>query len=116
MAREPSLLDLEEAFWRAAGDRARYEERLAADAVHVFPGWGVTEREAALDAVAQAEPWEKFTIDQGRVVLLGEGAAALVYRVTAQRTGAAPYEAAITSVYRRTADGWELVVHQQTPL
>ena len=116
MAREPSLLDLEEAFWRAAGDRARYGQRLAGDAVHVFPGLGVTERDAVLDAVAQAEPWETFTIDQSRVVLLGADAAALVYRVTAQRADAAPYEAAITSVYRRTADSWELVVHQQTQL
>jgi hypothetical protein len=26
------------------------------------------------------------------------------------------YRAAITSVYRRGVDGWQLVLHQQTPL
>jgi hypothetical protein len=26
------------------------------------------------------------------------------------------YVAAMTSVYRRAAEGWQLVIHQQTPL
>jgi hypothetical protein len=38
------LLKIEEGFWRAAGDCDRYAEHLAADAVHVFPGWGVAAR------------------------------------------------------------------------
>ena len=45
------LLQLEEGFWRAAGDRSAYAAHLADDAVHVFPGWGVSELDRVLAAV-----------------------------------------------------------------
>jgi predicted GH43/DUF377 family glycosyl hydrolase len=109
------LLALEEAFWRASGDRGAYEARLADDAVHVFPGWGVGEREPVLEAVAAAAPWDSFEIEDPRVVELAPDAAALVYTAHAVR-GGEPYEAAVTSVYCRRDDGWELTLHQQTPL
>jgi hypothetical protein len=109
------LIPLEEAFWRAAGDPDAYATRLAADAVHVFPGWGVAERDAVLGGVASASPWTSFSIEEPRVVQLGDAAAALVYTARASR-GAEEYRAGITSAYRRRGDGWELAVHQQTPL
>jgi hypothetical protein len=111
-----TLVELEEAFWRAAGDREGYAAHLAADAVHVFPGWGITDREPVLDSVEGAEPWETFAIEDLHVVALGNEAAALVYTARAQRAGKPPYVAAMTSVYRRSGTGWELAVHQQTPL
>jgi hypothetical protein len=110
------LLELERAFWRAAGDRERYAAALADDAVHVLPGWGVADREAVLEGVAAAKPWQDFRIEEPRVVPLGDGAAALVYTAVAVRADESPYRAAIASVYRRGATGWELAVHQQTPL
>jgi hypothetical protein len=112
----PKLLELEEKFWQAAGNREMYEANLAADAVHVFPGWGITEREPVLESVESVEPWETFAIDDLHMVPLGSDAAALVYTARAQRSGKPPYLAAMTSVYRRTDTGWELAVHQQTPL
>jgi hypothetical protein len=110
------LLRLERGFWEAAGDRSRYEARLAPDAVHVFPGWGVAEREAVLSGVDGAEPWRDVRLDDPRVVELDESAAALVYTAVATRGGQSPYRAAITSVYRRSGGDWQLVLHQQTPL
>jgi hypothetical protein len=111
------LIALEEGFWRASGRRHSYEARLADDAVHVFPGWGVTEdNERVLQAVESAEPWEAFTIENPRVLELGERVAAISYTSHARRAGKDEYVAAITSVYRRTDEGWQLVVHQQTPL
>jgi ketosteroid isomerase-like protein len=110
------LLALEEGFWRAAGDSAAYEAHLASDAEHVFPGWGVTPRQAVLEAVAEVEPWERFDMGDPAYVELGDSAAALVYTARAKRAGDDEYVAAMTSVYRRTGDGWELVIHQQTPL
>lgn len=110
------LLELEEEFWRAAGDRGRYEANLADDAVHVFPGWGITEREPVLEAVAGVDPWERFSIDDPSVVELSDDVVALVYTARAQRAGQDEYRAAMTTVYRRRDDGWELVLHQQTPL
>jgi ketosteroid isomerase-like protein len=111
------LLALEEGFWRASGSREAYAAHLADDAVHVFPGWGVTEEtERVLQAVEAVEPWETFSLDDLRLVELGEGVAALVYTAHAQRRGQDEYVAAMTSVYRRAVDRWELVIHQQTPL
>ena len=110
------LLALEEGFWRAAGSRDAYAAHLADDAVHVFPGWGATtDNERVLQAVEAVEPWETFSIDDPRLVDLGEGAAALVYTAHARRAGRDEYVAAMTSVYRRAANGWKLVIHQQTP-
>jgi hypothetical protein len=111
-----TLIQIEEQFWRAAGDRDAYASGLSADALHVFPGLGVLEREAVLDSVADAEPWESFSIDDPRLVELGPDIAVLVYNARAQRAGAEPYEAAISSVYQRDGDAWRLTLHQQTPL
>ena len=115
MSLAETLLALEESFWRASGSRERYEENLAADAVHVFPGWGITERERAVSAAAEAAPWDEFHIDDPQLVELSDGVAALVYTARAVR-GGNPYVAAMTSVYRREDGGWRLVLHQQTPL
>jgi hypothetical protein len=116
MELEAHLLELEERLWQAVGDRDQYERELASDAVHVFPSFGIVEREAALGGVEGARPWTSFTIADARVVPLGEHAAALVYTTCAQRGDEPAYRAAITSVYRRDAERWQLVVHQQTPL
>jgi ketosteroid isomerase-like protein len=117
MALREELFALEEGFWRAAGRRESYAAQLADDAVHVFPGWGLTaENERVLEAVDGVEPWEAFAIDDLSFLDLGERSAALVYTAHARRAGQDEYVAAITSVYRRDDDGWKLVIHQQTPL
>ena len=117
MDTKESLLALEETFWRAAGSRARYDANLADDAVHVFPGWGVTtDIEKVLATVEDVDPWESFTIEEPQFIALSDDVAALVYTARAKRAGQEPYIAAMTSVYRRAEDGWQLVVHQQTPL
>lgn len=111
------LLVLEEGFWRAAGSRDAYAAHLADDSVHVFPGWGVTrDNERVLQAVEAVQPWASFEIEQPCFLELDNGAAALVYTARAHRAGQDEYVAAMTSVYRETRDGWELVLHQQTPL
>lgn len=92
------LLEVEEEFWQAAGDRERYATNLAADAIHVFPGWGVAEREAVLCGVAEAEPWKTFSIDDPDVLILSDESAALVYRTRAQRVNEPPYEATVRRV------------------
>ncbi len=110
------LVELEQRFWRAAGGRPAYEQHLAADALHVLPGMGVVSRDDALAGVEAASPWESWTIDDPHVVKLADDASALVYTTRARRASAPAYRAAVTSVYRHTDAGWELVVHAQTPL
>jgi hypothetical protein len=115
MAEPHDLLVIEELLWRAAGDADRYAAHLAPGALHVFPGMGVLDRDAVLAGVAGAEPWESVEMVEPRFVDLGQDAAALVYDAHAARRGGDTYDAAITSVYRRRDDRWELVLHQQTP-
>lgn len=113
---ESTIRQLEDGFWRAAGDAVRYAQDLAADAVHVFPGWGIADRDAVLEGVAGAQAWADVALENVRIVPLGDDAAALVYEARAHRSDQPEHHAAITSVYRREADGWKLVIHQQTPL
>ena len=68
------LIEVEEHIWRAAGDRERYAEHLAADAIRVFPGWGVASREAVLRGVAETDTWKTFTIEDPEVIMLGDDA------------------------------------------
>jgi hypothetical protein len=110
------LVELERRFWASAGDREGYGQHLAPDALHVFPGLGIVDRRNVLDGVAAAEPWQRVALDEPLLVLLDAGSAALVYRAVARRADGADYVAAITSVYRKDAAGWQLVLHQQTPL
>jgi ketosteroid isomerase-like protein len=104
---------IEEIFWRSAGDRDTYAAHLAPDAIHVFPGWGIADRETVLMGVADACPWDTFEIADPTIVRLSRTSAAIVYTARARRAGE-EYEAAITSVYRVRAGKWELVLHQQT--
>ena len=46
----------------------RYGEHLAADAIHVFPGLGLLDRESILDGVEHAEPWRVFRIEDPRFI------------------------------------------------
>lgn len=64
-----------------------------------------------------AEPWRSVAMEDVREVALGPDQIALAYRARAHRDGdPSPYEAGVTSVYARREAGWQLVLHQQTPL
>ncbi|PRY00963.1 DUF4440 domain-containing protein [Allonocardiopsis opalescens] len=113
------LLEREHAGWRAlsAGTGAYYyDAELTDDAVMVLPfGVGVLERAESIAAMAAAPPWSAYAIERARALPLGPDGGLLVYAVAAERKGQPPYSAEITSGYRRTADGWRLAFHQQTP-
>ena len=115
------LIDLEEQGWRAlstTGDTARnfYGRVLREDAVMLFPGnLRIVGRAAILDSLA-AQPWESFHLGNVASVPLSADAATVFYEVTARREAGAPYSALVSSTYARSARGWQLVVHQQTPV
>jgi hypothetical protein len=109
------LLALDESLARGTGDD--YRARLTDDAVVLLPGIGALDREtcaAAVDA-DPGPPWGDITITEPRLLTLGEDAAAIAYRFASAR-GATPYVALMSSVYVRDGDGWQLALHQQTPL
>lgn len=113
------LLDLETAGWRALstpGDAARefYAGILREDAVMLFPGGlRIEGRRQILESFA-ARPWDSFLIEDAAIIRLAGDVATLLYRVTAQRSGNAPYAALVGSTYVRKHD-WQLAIHQQTP-
>lgn len=114
------LVELEEEGWRAlstVGDAARevYATVLRDDAVMLFPGgMRLQGKEGILQSFA-AQPWQSFRMEDSQVISLGDNAATVVYRVTAQREGGEPYVALVGSTYVRDGS-WQLVVHQQTPV
>jgi hypothetical protein len=111
-----TLVDLEHRGWQAlssSGGRAFYDEILTTDAAMVFPG-AVLDRAQSLDAIASADPWSEYRIEDPRLVELGETAALLTYRAEAVRNGA-PYRAMMTTAYVRDRDRWRVALHQQTP-
>jgi hypothetical protein len=111
------LVSLEMAFWEAAGNGAFYRNAFAEEGLLVLPfAGGILEKPAAIESAEAAPPWDRFSIDDARVVQLGEGIAALVYRAEGIRSGSEPYRALISSVYTWRDDQWQLVLHQQTPV
>ena len=118
MELERVLLALEEEGWNALSGpngAAYYREHMAGDGLMVFPGM-VLDKEATVQAIAQAEPWSWFRIEEPRAVLLGQDAGVLTYRAAARRSGGPVYRALMSSVYVRRGGVWLLALHQQTPL
>lgn len=114
---EETLVQLERDGWEAlASGRggAHPREHLTDDALMAF-SFGVLSREATIDAVGSAPPWESFDIEDARVVVLTDDSGVVVYRVTARRAGQDPYRAVISSTFVRRDARWKLAFHQQTP-
>ena len=113
------LLQLERDGWQAISEHRGadfYSSRLATDALMVLPGDIVLDRQAVLDSIDGPVTWDWFRIENDRIVYLGDDAAALTYRVTAQRPSDAAYSALITSTYVRREGLWLMALHQQTPV
>jgi hypothetical protein len=112
------LLDLEELGWQALSspDPVPFcEQWLADDALIVVPGM-VIDRGTFLRALAGEEPWDSHRIEDAHTVRLTDQAAAVVYRVIAQRGDQHPFVGYFTSVYVMRAERWQLALHQQTPM
>lgn len=107
------LLEIESEL--AAGNGAAYRRYLREDAIVIVPGQ-VLDREGAAAAIDASPGWERFSIDDERLLPLGPDAATIVYRFHGRR-GDFEYRAEMASTYVREDDGsWQLVVHQQTPV
>ncbi|HWL33654.1 MAG TPA: DUF4440 domain-containing protein [Gaiellaceae bacterium] len=111
------LYEFERQLWERANDVDFYSERLVEEAVLVFPApFGLLDREATLAAVSSSAGWREFELDDFRVVPLADGSAAAAYRASAVRPDGSSYAAYCSSVYLRGKPGWQLALHQQTPI
>lgn len=110
------ILELEHAGWRAlcTGTGAEhYGAVMTADAVMVMATGDVLHRGDVVAALVDAPPWDTYTIDDPAVVAISDDVQALVYTGTGTR-GDTKFRGAMSSVYVRTSDGWQLALYQQT--
>ncbi len=114
------LMELEHQGWQALcnGTGADFYGRLMTDdGVMVLAHGEVFSRQDVVESLNEAPPWRSYTIDEERLIPLGDSAAVLVYRGTAYRDDPAPaFVALMASVYVRQGDGWALASYQQTPI
>lgn len=116
---DDELIALEERGWEAlaAGEGADfYAEICRDDALMVFPGGMVLDRDGAEKALRDAPAWARYHLSETRVLRLGDDAGVVVYRAEAQRDGEDPYRALMTTIYVREGGAWRLALHQQTPV
>jgi hypothetical protein len=110
------LIEVERRGWEAlCSDQAAsyYQQHLTDDALMAFP-FGVMDREEALRAMAAAEPWSRYEMQDPRVIPLGPDCGVVVYSVTAQREGQETFSAVLSSTFVRRSGGWQLAFHQQS--
>jgi hypothetical protein len=111
------LVALEHDGWDAlvAGEGGRYyREHLTDDALMAFP-FGVLTREASIEAMESAPPWERYEIADPQVVALSDDSGVVVYEVVAQRPGEEPYSAVVSTTFVRDGEAWKVALHQQSP-
>jgi hypothetical protein len=111
------LVALEHEGWDAlvAGEGGRYyREHLTDDALIAF-SFGVLTREATIEAMESAPPWERYEIADAQVVALSDDSGIVVYAVVAQRPGEEPYSAVVSTTFVRDGDVWKVAFHQQSP-
>ena len=112
------LLKLEDAGWSSLCDGtggAFYAEIMTPEAVMVVADGSVMSRDEVMLALGSSPSWQSYEIDVPRMVPIGDGAQALVYRGTGRRADAPPFVGMMTSVYVRKGDEWKLALFQQTP-
>ncbi len=115
------LLRLEREGWEALSTSPEaavrfYAQNLAASVLMLLPGGIVLDERAEAVESMGGSPWASFELSGERVLDLGDGAAVVAYRATAQRDGGQPYTALFNSTYVREDGAWRLAVHQQTPV
>jgi hypothetical protein len=113
---QQELWKMEEAFWR--GDEAYYERTLASKATMVMPApAGIMNRADTIEAIRNAPRWCSVEFADAHCLSAAEQTCILIYRALAKRSqDRASYEALCSSVYVRSQDAWQLLLHQQTPL
>ncbi|MFE9577495.1 DUF4440 domain-containing protein [Nocardia sp. NPDC006044] len=117
---DPSPTEIEFEQWRAlsAGTGAEfYDGVLADDAVLAVPSpHSSLSRQIALNAVAGAPPIETYQILEFHERPLGPDGYIVFYEMYQKRVGLDGIYAAISTVYIRRDNRWQMQYHQQTPI
>ena len=112
------LLELEHAGWAALCDGTGdtfYGAVMTDDAVMVLANGMVMDLATVTSALGESPPWQRYEIDDVRLVEVCPDVAALVYTGRGWREGSdEPFVGAMSSVYHRTGEGWKLALYQQS--
>lgn len=115
-----ALLALERQGWNSLCDNtgdAFYGRVMTEEAVMVLASGDVMDRDTVVAALGQAPVWRTYDITDARLIQIGPGNAALVYRGTAYREGDEPaFIGLMSSVYVQRDGEWRLALYQQTAL
>lgn len=109
------VLHLEQGFF-TDGSPDYYRRVVDDEAMFVIPGMGRVTKQQCIDIAASSVPWTSETIDHVETVQLADHVLGLTYHVVAEREGQDPYEAWMSSVWRRTDGHWRLVMTQHSPV
>jgi len=121
MSSRTNLVDLERQGWESlSSDPVKAQEFfgsvLADNAQMLFPDEIRLIGKVQILEMMGGPPWQSFEMLETQIVELSDTAQAVTYKVIAQREGAKPYRALICSTYALRPTGWQLVVHQHTPV
>jgi hypothetical protein len=73
-------------------------------------------RTQVVESLAEAPPWDDYTITEPAVVEIGDTVAALVYTGTGRRNDGGDFTGVMATTYVREAERWRLALYQQTPM
>jgi hypothetical protein len=92
-----------------------YDRVLDDDPIMLLPGGLVLDQRSHVLASMSGAPWKSFELEDLDARIVNDDVGIVTYRAIAERRGRGEYVALMASVYVRRADGWKLVLHQQTP-
>ena len=113
------LVELEHAGWRSLCDGTGdefYGDIMTADGVMILAHGFALTRAEVIASLADAPPWERYEIDDPRIIPVAQDVASVVYTGRGFRPGETPFVALMSSTYVRTEGRWRLTIYQQTPI
>lgn len=112
------LLALEHAGWSSLCDGTGdtfYGGVMTDDAMMVLANGMVMDRATVTSALGESPPWQRYEIDDVRLIQISPDTAALVYTGRGWRAGDdEPFVGAMSSVYHRAGEHWKLALYQQS--
>jgi hypothetical protein len=112
---EDEIWSLEEGFWTAGPEH--YETAMHPDCVMAFQApVGIISGSRIVEALEGMPRWQAVSMKERQAAWPSAETVVIAYEASGERGRSSPYRAYCTSTYVRTADGWRLIQHQQTPL
>lgn len=91
-----------------------YGDLMTPEGLMILVNGAVLDRGAVVSSLSDAPAWDRYELADERLVPLGAGTVALVYRASAFRGEQAPFDAIMTSTYVLVDGAPRLALYQQT--